>query len=545
MDGTIGLEPLSAHKDGDHPYWTDRRVAAWTWGFVALGVALRLARYLLKHPLWGDEAFLASNLIDRDYAGLMKPLDYVQVCPLLFLWLEKWVVSTLGFSEMTLRLVPTLCGLGGLVLFRHVATRLTRGPAVVLAVAIVAVGYYPIRHGGEFKPYASDFLLALGLLALAIEWLRKPENMRYLWGLAILGPLSVGLSHPAIFAAGAVGLVLAVPVLKTRRVGAWFPFALFGTGTLGGFYVLLKLVTSAQSETVMGTMKVFWADAFPPRGVWPLVKWLAKVHTSHMFAYPAGGDGGASTLTTGCVVAAILAFWRRGSRTVLALLLTPFALGLIASSLGRYPYGGSARTMQYIAPAICLMAGLGGTVLLARLPANPRTGRLVLGLLGLVGLGELGWDVAHPYKSVYDRESRDFARRFWTGPDEPILCVRNDFGVKLDPIGWRNDRTALYLCHQAIYSSRHHHGPAKDVENLPPGRPIRCVVFQERPADAPAVAEWLKGMTERFELVEKRVEFANQGVRNRAGFFEDRYVLYEFRPRADLTRSARPDRVVR
>ncbi len=87
-----------------------------------------------------------------------------------------------------------------------------------------------------------------------------------------------------------------------------------------------------------------------------------------MFAYPAGGDVGASTMTTALVIAAIVAYMRRGSRTVLALLLAPFAMGLAAAFLGRYPYGGSARTMQYVAPSIILMAGLGAAVLLARLP---------------------------------------------------------------------------------------------------------------------------------------------------------------------------------
>ena len=90
-----------------------------------------------------------------------------------------------------------------------------------------------------------------------------------------------------------------------------------------------------------------------------------------MFAYPAGGDIGASSVTTGLVMVAIVAYVRRGSKTVLALLLAPFALGLIAAFLGRYPYGGSARTMQYVAPAIIVMAGLGAAVLLARLP-RPR-----------------------------------------------------------------------------------------------------------------------------------------------------------------------------
>ena len=55
----------------------------------------------------------------------------------------------------------------------------------------------------------------------------------------------------------------------------------------------------------------------------------------------------------------IVACWRRGQRTALLLLLSPLAMGLAASGLGQYPYGGSARITQYAAPSICVLTGLG------------------------------------------------------------------------------------------------------------------------------------------------------------------------------------------
>ena len=135
-----------------------------------------------------------------------------------------------------------------------------------------------------------------------------------------------------------------------------------------------------------------------------------------MFAYPAGGDVGASTMTTALVVTAVVAYLRRGSKTILALLLAPFAMGLAAAFLGRYPYGGSARTMQYVAPSIILMAGLGAAVLLARLPRPRWRERAPVWLfagLGAIGLGMMAWDATYPYLTQLDRDGRDFARRFW------------------------------------------------------------------------------------------------------------------------------------
>ena len=146
----------------------DRRLEWATWAFVGLGVLLRIVRYAMDYPLWWDEAFVAVNFIRRDYLDLLRPLDYGQVCPILFLWAELTVVKLLGFSEWSLRLFPLVCAIASVVLFRHVAGRVVRGVPLLLAVAIFAVAYHPIRHAADVKPYASDLLAALALLAPAL-----------------------------------------------------------------------------------------------------------------------------------------------------------------------------------------------------------------------------------------------------------------------------------------------------------------------------------------------------------------------------------------
>ena len=72
---------------------------------------IRLVRYLVDYPIWHDEAFLACSLWDRDYVNLLRPLDYGQVAPWLFLAIERTIVIWLGYSELTLRLFPTICSL--------------------------------------------------------------------------------------------------------------------------------------------------------------------------------------------------------------------------------------------------------------------------------------------------------------------------------------------------------------------------------------------------------------------------------------------------
>lgn len=56
---------------------------------LAVGVTLRVLLYLSSRSLWLDEACLALNLAGRSYLDLLRPLDYDQVAPPLFLWAEN------------------------------------------------------------------------------------------------------------------------------------------------------------------------------------------------------------------------------------------------------------------------------------------------------------------------------------------------------------------------------------------------------------------------------------------------------------------------
>ena len=395
----------------------DRFLAA-TWAFVWLGVLLRVVTFALNFPLWGDEAFVAVNLIARGYRDLLRPLDYGQVCPLLFLWLELTATKLFGFSEWSLRLIPTLCSVASMFLFAHVAGGVTRGPARLLAVAIFAVSYYPIRHGAEVKQYSTDLLAALVLLALAIEWRRRPGQIRWLWALVATVPLALGLSHPAVFVAGGISLALARMVWNARRDRALLPFALYNLAMVVSFVGLFIVFTGAQERLLLATLRShYWAAAFPPlREPVKLFVWLAEAHTGRMFAYPFGDARGGSSFTTLCFATALVFFWRRGEKTLLMLTLGPFGLAFVASVMGRYPYGGSARTMIFLGPAICLLSGVGLAAMITRLRftrAPPAT--FLACVLGLAGSGIilLGVKLAYPYKSVSDRDSREFARTFW------------------------------------------------------------------------------------------------------------------------------------
>ncbi len=507
-----------------------------TWAFVVLGIGVRLVRYGCNFPLWGDESFVAINFLARGYRALLEPLDYGQISALLFLWIERFVVLHFGFSEWTLRMFPFVCGVASVLLFRHVAAQVVRGVPLLLGVAIFAVSFHPIRHAAEVKPYASDLLVALVLLALALQWRRAPDRSLWLWLLVAVVPIALALSHPALFMAGGVSLGLTPQVWRRGRSSRWVPFLLLQVVIVGSFLLLYVVSTRGQEQLGLDGLRTYWAAAFPPLDdPLRLMRWLISVHTGTMLAYPGGGRDGASTGTLLAVIAGSVWLWRQRGRGVLVMLLAPLALALAAAALRRYPYGVEARQMQFAAPAICLLASLGATWLLQSIPRPLIRRRLTgLALACLTGFAVVSVvsDLKQPYRFPYDYHVREFARRFW--PDQAsgaeLACLYSDFGVDGRDRHHLHLRTALYVCNEWIYSPqrRQHGGPR--WEAVSPERPLRCVLGHETSPDHSRVVDWLARMQRSFDLRRvDRIEFV------RAGTKPEYLAVFEFVPKPGAT----------
>ena len=197
------------------------------WAFLLLGLAARCVRYLVCFPLWEDECFLVCNLIDRSYLQLLEPLDYHQVCPVLFLWAEATAVRLLGFNEYALRLLPLLVSIASLFLFRRVAAQLLRGWALVFAVGWFAVSYPMIRYAAEAKPYGTDLFLGLVQVAMIVEW-RQRRAVALVAGadgrrasaaaLCVSDGISGGGSQPVRFLQHLARAITAPPLVPLARL---------------------------------------------------------------------------------------------------------------------------------------------------------------------------------------------------------------------------------------------------------------------------------------------------------------------------------------
>lgn len=405
-DGSARLAPEGPPLPAD--FRRPARLAARaTLGLIALGVLWRVARFASCPPLWGDEAFIAVNLLARDYAGMLRTLEYYQIVPLGFLWAELAIVRVLGGSEWAVRLIPFLAGLASLALVARFATRLLDRRAALLAVGIFAASYYPVRHATEVKPYATDLLLGLGATMLAWSLRDRPESVRRWVGLTLVVALGVWTSYPLVFVAAGIGPFLlgrvVIRAARPRVVGGYAAFGLSGGASWLASYLAFGR-PQAQAAPFYSRIET-WRGAFPPWGrPWAIPGWLLDVHTGNMLAYPFGANHFGSIATAGLVAIGAVRLWRT-RRDLLLLLLSPLPPMLLAACFRLYPYGTSARTTLFLAPAICLLAGVGGMSLIRRSRSAARRGRWVRSAavgLGAIPLVAAAANAAQPYKNWED-----------------------------------------------------------------------------------------------------------------------------------------------
>lgn len=376
---------------------------------VALSVLWRLVVYGLAFPIWGDEAFLAINFITRDFAGMVAPLDYGQIAPLGYCWAQLLVAKLFGLSEWSLRVVALVSGTGALLLFPGFALRAVPRRAAMLAVAIFAASYYLCRHSAEVKPYASDLVVSLLLTMTAYALLSKPSSPLRWIGLVVLGAVSVWCSYPAAFVAGGIGLVLTWRMLSGNRYAGFAAgWLIYGLVLCASFSTMYAVFGKPHADAASPLQELeSWAKTFPDIArFWTLPLWFYHTHTGPMFSYPQGGSPPGSVATFALVAAGCVFLWRGGRRELLLLLLSPFIMTFVAATMKAYPYGGSARVALHLAPAICLLAGVGLSATLDRFwkgDARRRAGVVATLCFALIPLGGIVEAVARPYKSEFVR----------------------------------------------------------------------------------------------------------------------------------------------
>jgi len=345
---------------------------------ILIGCLLRVYPCLSHRSLWLDEAYLALNILRRDYGGLLATLDYNQAAPIGFLFLTKGVTGLLGMNEFALRLVPLIFGCLSLPLFFALARRHLPYRFALVALFLYAFSDQVILYANEFKQYSSDAAIAIGLLYLT-QRLHEGKISRLSAGLFLsAASLGILLSHPAALVLGGLGLAKLLSELKSghpKGASAWA-----GLYALTGALFVGLYLSVYRANTDNDFLIRYWIHGFvpfPPLSFADL-QWYA-VSAFELFRYPLGFyfQGLAAFL----FLVGLIGCYRRDRETFLAFACV-FALVLLASMLKKFPLEG--RVALFLAPFGVLVISRGLAYLASLLPATPKWPLgILLGLLAL------------------------------------------------------------------------------------------------------------------------------------------------------------------
>ncbi len=318
---------------------------------ISLGLVLRLVQYFFNRGLWMDEASLALNIINPEIS-LLKPLENLQVAPILFLLIERFSFYLLGPSELALRLFPLLCSLLSLPFAYLFFKNISKDKRLVY-IALITYSLAPslIYYSSEVKQYAVDVLITLVLYCIASSSLgNKPKNLY----LILVGGLGIFLSNIAPLIFVTIGVYSLYKQLKIRKIDYWFIITGFIWSILFGFYYIYFI----HGHSTRDFMLSFWMPNFMPLNPFSheFINFVVKkigYSIKMIFVY--------NTINYAFILAFIalmigLGIWKivaKRNITLLLFIFFPIGLHLLVSALKIYPY--HLRLVLYLTPLYILI----------------------------------------------------------------------------------------------------------------------------------------------------------------------------------------------
>jgi hypothetical protein len=334
-----------------------------TWNLVGAaivlaGIALRVRLFQSNLALRLDECSLALNILSRSFADLLKPLDYAQGAPLLFLWLEKLiVVITHSPSEFALRFASLLSGSAACAGFWLLCRRFRLSTAGTLcATAVFSFSPLLIDYSNQAKQYSTDLFMAIALYLAAGRFMEDASRRNTLL-FALVGLFAIGISYPSVFVlagVGTVGLIDAWHRSDRRRLALQFAVACVWTvGFVLDFFFFLRHLNHIPG------MIGYWQSSYwafmPLSRLTPAWLLQAAIKAASMTGYKA-------SFVLPLAIAGGAVLFRRDWR-IPAMLSLSAVLAVLASAGERYPF--AERMILFLAPAVFVFAGAS---LSARLP---------------------------------------------------------------------------------------------------------------------------------------------------------------------------------
>jgi hypothetical protein len=302
---------------------------------VLTGISIRIYHYLMNKSFWLDEALLSNNIINKNFAELLEPLNNLQIAPIGFLFAQKISVLLFGANEFALRLFPLLSGISSVIFFYLLLKRIVNEKIVVLGLVLFIFGKSLLYFSQEAKQYNLDVLCYIVLFYFFYR--RKIVENSYikLIIIGISGGILVWFSHISIIILFCISIILFLETLfkedKKRLVKLLIPIAIWGLSICVNYFFFLH---NNSNET--DQIKAFTSINYFPPTPFKLenLSWFYFI-TIHLIEYPLGTLSGIFVFSI--MLLGIFNIIRTKKYWIL-LMGTPILLHFVLSLLKLYPF---------------------------------------------------------------------------------------------------------------------------------------------------------------------------------------------------------------
>ena len=334
---------------------------------IVIGVLLVFYQFFINRSLWRDEAKLALNIINKSPAELLKPLDYLQVGPILFLQIEKYFSRLVPNSEYGLRLFPLIAYLVSLGFFYKIIRHLHKNYyTIVLALSLFVFNATLIYYSSEVKQYMADVLVLTAIYYILIRKY-KNENYKY-FILGAVGSVGVFLSNVAPIVLLTAGLYLFYENFKAKK--KQLPVMVISFVWIVTF--LIYFFGFIHNHPLRSGMLKFWSlnNGFLPTNPFSYEFYEFLVFKVNMILKMNGSTAmlpifhraqdSFIALDFFLLIFVLVGFFqlfKKRKINILILLVTPIAIHLLLSGLKIYPF--DTRMLLYTCPLIIIISSFG------------------------------------------------------------------------------------------------------------------------------------------------------------------------------------------
>ena len=321
---------------------------------LCVGIIFSLVNFFNFRSLWLDEALLSVSIVDRNFAELLVPLEFDQVAPIGFLFIENMFANLFGNVDWSLRIFPFISFLISVALIFKFNKQLFKNVTIaLLAATLFCLNSFVLYYSIEVKQYMSDTLICLLIMVTAVDYMQT-KTRRSLINYSLVSILSVWFSNVAVIILFTAGLVVFYQVAIKDKLKSLKPFIPVSLGIISFacYYSLFIHSHPAKEPMVAYWTKnagFLYTDIFS----WEFRYFLRTRIQSILMVLLEIGNFWWFTLVFMCL--GILTNFK--NKTVLILLCLPICVHLALSYLRLYPF--DRRLILYHVPLLISLLSVG------------------------------------------------------------------------------------------------------------------------------------------------------------------------------------------